>query len=87
MNDDDECGALGGMIGRGTEVFGKKKTAPVPLSPPQIPLDLIWARTWAAPAVGSQRPTELRHGLRVVKLIKLFFFFFGDIVVRGPGYS
>jgi hypothetical protein len=50
IDDDDECGAVGGMrIGRG-------KPAPVPLRPPQIPHDLTWARTRAA-TVGSRRLT------------------------------
>jgi hypothetical protein len=34
----------------------RKKPAPLPVSPPQIPHDLTWARTRAA-AVGSQRLT------------------------------
>jgi hypothetical protein len=43
---DDECGAVGGMrIGRGNRSTGRKP-APAPLCPPQIPHDLIWARTW-----------------------------------------
>jgi hypothetical protein len=32
----------------------RRKPAPVPLCPPQIPHDLIWARTWAA-TVGNRR--------------------------------
>jgi hypothetical protein len=53
---DDECGAVGGMrIGRGNQSTGRK-LAPVPLSPPQIPHDVTWARKRAA-AVGSRRLT------------------------------
>jgi hypothetical protein len=53
---DDECGTVGGMrIGRGNRST-RRKSAPVPLSPPQIPHDLTWARIRAA-AVGSQRLT------------------------------
>jgi hypothetical protein len=49
---DDECGAVGGMrIGRENRST-RRKPAPVPLCPPQIPHDLTWARTRAA-AVGS----------------------------------
>jgi hypothetical protein len=44
---DDECEAVGGMR------IGWRKPAPVPLCPPQIPLDLTWAWTWAA-MEGSQ---------------------------------
>jgi hypothetical protein len=56
MIDDDECGAVGGMIiGRGNRST-RRKPAPVPLCPPQIPHDLTWARTRAV-AVGSQRLT------------------------------
>jgi hypothetical protein len=53
MIDDVECGAVGGMrIGRGNRRT-RRKPAPVPLCPAQIPHDLTWARTWAA-AVGSR---------------------------------
>jgi hypothetical protein len=56
-DDDGECGAFGTMlIGRGNR--RTKKSAPVPLNPPQIPQDLTWARTQAA-VVGSQRLTTL----------------------------
>jgi hypothetical protein len=56
MIDDDDCGAIGGMkIGRGNRST-RRKPAPAPLRPPQIPLDQTRARTWAA-AVGSQRLT------------------------------
>jgi hypothetical protein len=56
MRDDDECGAVGGMrIGRGNRTT-RRKPAPVPLCPPQIPHDLTCARTRAA-AVGSRRLT------------------------------
>jgi hypothetical protein len=51
-DDDDECGAIGGMrIGRGNQ-SSRRKLNPVPLCPPQIPHDLTWARTRAA-VVGS----------------------------------
>jgi hypothetical protein len=40
MIDDDECGVVGGMrIGRGNRSI-RRKPAPVPLCPPQIPHDL-----------------------------------------------
>jgi hypothetical protein len=52
----DDYGAIGGMrIGRGNRST-RRKPAPVPLFPPQIPHDLTWDRTRAA-AVGSQRLT------------------------------
>jgi hypothetical protein len=55
-DDDDECGAVGGVrIGRGNQST-RRKPAPVPLCPPQIPNDLTLARTRAA-AVGSRRLT------------------------------
>jgi hypothetical protein len=63
-------GAIGGMrIGRGNRST-RRKPAPVPLCPPQIPHGLTWDRTRAA-TVGSQRLTawamarptcELVHG-------------------------
>jgi hypothetical protein len=50
-DDDDECGAVGGMrIGRGNRITWRK-TVPVPHCPSQIPHDLTWARTQAV-AVG-----------------------------------
>jgi hypothetical protein len=53
---DDDYGADGGMrIGRGNRNT-RRKPAPVPLCPPQIPHDLTWDRIRAA-AVGSQRLT------------------------------
>jgi hypothetical protein len=53
MIDDDDYGAAGGMtIGRGNRST-RRKPAPEPLCPPQIPHDLTRYRTWAA-AVGSQ---------------------------------
>jgi hypothetical protein len=56
MIDDDECGAVGGMrIGKGNRST-RRKPAPVPLCPPQIPHHLAWARTRAA-VVGSRRLT------------------------------
>jgi hypothetical protein len=55
-DDDDECGAGGGMrIGRGNRST-RRKPAQIQLCPPQIPHDLTWARTRAA-AVGSRRLT------------------------------
>jgi hypothetical protein len=56
MTDEDDCGAVGGTkIGRGNRST-RRKLAPAPLCPPQIPHDLTRARTRAA-AVGSQRLT------------------------------
>jgi hypothetical protein len=41
-DDDDDCGAVGGMrIGRGNRST-QRKPAPVPICPPQIPHDLTW---------------------------------------------
>jgi hypothetical protein len=56
MIDEGDCGAIGGMkIGRGNRST-RRKPAPVPFCPPQIPLDQTRERTRAA-AVGSQRLT------------------------------
>jgi hypothetical protein len=42
MIDDDDYGAVGGMrIGRGNRST-RRKPAPVPLCPPQMPHDLTW---------------------------------------------
>jgi hypothetical protein len=65
---DDDYGAVGGMrIGRGNRST-RRRPAPVPLSPPQIPHDLTWDRTRAA-AVGtcrSNRQPKLRRISRSV---------------------
>jgi hypothetical protein len=54
--DDGDCGAVGGMkIGK-RNWSTRRKPAPTPLCPPQIPYDQTRARTQAA-AVGSQRLT------------------------------
>jgi hypothetical protein len=56
IDDDDECGTVGGMrISRGNRGT-RRKPVPVPLCPPQIPQDLTWARSRAA-AEGSRRLT------------------------------
>jgi hypothetical protein len=56
MIDEGDCGAIGGIkIGRGNRST-RRKPAPTPLCPPQIPHDQNRARTRAA-AVGSQRLT------------------------------
>jgi hypothetical protein len=56
MSGEGDCGAIGGMkIGRGSRST-RRKAAPAPLCPPQIPLDETRDRTRAA-AVGSQRLT------------------------------
>jgi hypothetical protein len=53
---DYDDGEIGGIkIGRGNRST-RRKPAPAPLCPPQIPLDQTRARTRAA-AVGSQRLT------------------------------
>jgi hypothetical protein len=51
MMDDDKCGPVSGMLGKGN-LSAQRKPASVPLCPPQIPHDLTWARTRAA-AVGT----------------------------------
>jgi hypothetical protein len=61
IDDDDECGAVGGMrIGRGN------RSAPVPLCLPQVPHDLTWARNlpvwrWRQYATPKLRWTSAGH--------------------------
>jgi hypothetical protein len=56
MIGEGDCGAIGGMkIGKGNRST-RRKPAPAPLCPPQIPLDQTRDRTRAA-AVGSQHLT------------------------------
>jgi hypothetical protein len=57
MIDEGDCVAIGGIkIGRGNQSI-RRKPAPAPLCPPQIPYDQTRARTLAA-AMGSQRRTS-----------------------------
>jgi hypothetical protein len=51
MKDGDECGVVGGMLGRGNHCVWRKPST-VPLCPLQIPHDLTWATM-----VGSQQLT------------------------------
>jgi hypothetical protein len=53
--DDDECVAVGRVLGRGNRSF-RRNPAPIQLCPPQIPHDLARDRTRVAEA-GSQRQT------------------------------
>jgi hypothetical protein len=46
---DNECGAIGGVIGEGSRSTGRKR-APMLLRPPQIPNDLTYARIRVAAA-------------------------------------
>jgi hypothetical protein len=56
MIDEGDCGAIGGMkIGKGNRST-RRKPAPAPLCPPQMPHDQTRAPTRAA-AMGSQRLT------------------------------
>jgi hypothetical protein len=56
MIDEGDCGAIGGMqIGRGNRSI-RRKPAPAPRCPPQIPYDQTRAPTRAT-AVGNQRLT------------------------------
>jgi hypothetical protein len=93
---DYEDGEFGGMmIGRGNWST-RRKPAPVPLCPLQIPHDLTWARTPAA-AVGSQRLTAwatsrpvqaLGHGLTDGhgRHTRLFFFLLWKELVYSKGF-
>jgi hypothetical protein len=47
MVNDDERGAVGGLIGRGNRSTRREPTS-LPLWPPQILRDVIWTRTWPA---------------------------------------
>jgi hypothetical protein len=54
--DDGDCGAIGGMRTSRRNRSTRRKPAPVPVFPPQIPHNLTWARTRIS-TVGSQRLT------------------------------
>jgi hypothetical protein len=68
---DGECGAVGGMrIGRGNRNT-RRKPAPVPLHPPQIPCDLTWARTPAAAVESLSYGTNLKMLIYVIRQMTL----------------
>jgi hypothetical protein len=46
---DDECGVVGGMRIDRRNQSPRRKPAPVPLYPPQVPYDLTWNRTRPPP--------------------------------------
>jgi hypothetical protein len=69
--DDDERGAVGGMLGKGTRSSGRT-SSPVPLCPPQIPHDLTRARTRAA-VVGKPSTSSLSYC--IVKAIVVIIYF------------
>jgi hypothetical protein len=56
MRDDVDCGAIGGKRNGKGNRSTRRKPAPVPLCPPQIPHDVTQARN-RTPAVGSRRLT------------------------------
>jgi hypothetical protein len=69
MMDDDECEAVGGMLGMGNQST-RRRPAPVPLCPPEIPHDLTWAITRAA-AVGRRPANGLTYSTALYKLLKI----------------
>jgi hypothetical protein len=66
--DDGECGAVGEISGRGNWSI-QRKPVPMLLSPPQIPHDLTWVRTWAT-TVGNQWLTAWIPGLKFLPLVR-----------------
>jgi hypothetical protein len=58
-DDDDECGAIGGMTGR-EDPGTRRKPAPLQLCSKQIPYDLTRARTKNS-EVGSSTPNHLSY--------------------------
>jgi hypothetical protein len=77
---DDECGAVGGIIGRGNRST-RRKPAPVPLCPLQIPHDLTRVRTRATVELtalwrlGGGSPPILNLGISDEKLVSLSYRF------------
>jgi hypothetical protein len=68
IDDDDECGAVGGMrIGKGNRST-RRKTAPVPFCPLKIPHYLTWAQTQTAAVVSQRLTPELWHGRAVIDI-------------------
>jgi hypothetical protein len=93
---EDDCGAVGGMIGRGNR-GARRKPAPVLICPPQMQHDLARARTRAA-AVGIRWVTAWTEALPRVRktnlsklLSKAVAFFFKTYkpgaLILGPGVA
>jgi hypothetical protein len=82
MIDEGDCGAIGGMkICRGNQTT-RRKPAPAPFCPPQIPLDQTRARTRAA-AVGSRRLTASAMARPHAKTIRIFLVLGGDLLFHA----
>jgi hypothetical protein len=66
MIDEDDCGEIGGMkIGRGNRST-RRKPAPAPLYPPQIPHDQTRARTPACHG-GKPATNRLSYGAALMR--------------------
>jgi hypothetical protein len=71
MIDEDDCGAIGGMkIGRGNRST-RRKPAPAPLCPPQIPHDQTRARNPGRRG-GKAATNRLSYGAAIYLSIYLF---------------
>jgi hypothetical protein len=70
MIDEGDCGVIGGMkIGGGNRSI-RRKPAPAPFCPPQIPLDQTRARTRAA-AGGKPATNRLSYGAALILPVDL----------------
>jgi hypothetical protein len=70
FTDDDECGTIGAMLGKGTRIT-RWKPAPVPLSPPKIPHYFTRASamgSWRLIACAMARPNVTSCSLTRFKL-------------------
>jgi hypothetical protein len=78
MRDDVDCGAVGGMrISKGNRST-RRKPAPVPLFPLQIPRDLTWASIRAA-VVGSPRSISSHVVFFFVTSLSIVYFEMTDV--------
>jgi hypothetical protein len=81
----DECGAVGGIrICRGNRRT-RRKSAPVPLGPPQIPHDLGSNRGRRGGKPATNRPSYgTAFNLKVTCLFMKFAYFYSNHVRRSP---
>jgi hypothetical protein len=85
IDDDDDCGAIGGMQSDRGNRSTRRKPVPVPLCPPQIPHDLTRARTRAA-SVGNPATNRLSYVTAVLSTAKCINVSTDTPGSKVPGY-
>jgi hypothetical protein len=86
MIDDGDCGAIGGMkIGRGNRST-RRKPAPAPLCPPQIPHDLTREATTRSLPGLTMKCTRSEQIAEKFRFFKIYFRMHGETVMTDVAY-